>query len=67
MGFGADRFRLLVVLKRVTTTASEDDPIIFFIVFDTVCTVPFFLVFRKFWYPMKKCHPNLMRDFIYDK
>ena len=42
MGFGADRFRLLVFLKRATTTASEDDPIIFFIVFDTVCTVPFF-------------------------
>ena len=45
-----------------------DDPITYFIVFDNVCTVPFFsLVFLKFWDSMKKCPPDLLWDLISDK
>ena len=54
--------------KSAPTSASADDLITFFFMFDNLCTLLFdSLYFLIFWYPMKKCTPALLRALSYDK
>ena len=49
MESGADMFRFLVIARKTPTAVTSADLIIFFIMFETVCTVPFVsIVFLKF-------------------
>ena len=65
---GADRFQFLAVVKKGSNFYLCGLSHHIFIKFDTVCTAPFVsVVFLKFWDPMKKCPPYLLRALISDK
>ena len=56
------------IWKKDPTSASVPDTIAFFIVLDTVCSMPFVsLVFLKFWGPINKHLPDMIEALIPEK